>query len=130
MIEKILLYTSLVLLLLALYLFTEAIFTRRRVRKSVEAIKESMAANKPRRLTPEQIKDVWIQAELERALALIESSDEDEILAGLQILSVMDKPEIQIQAFQRVYELTKHPQPNVARQAEATIEKISNFVVT
>jgi hypothetical protein len=97
---------------------------------SITAVAHSVAAINARRLTPEQIKDVWIETQLERALALIESSNEDEILAGLQILSVMDKPEIQVKAFRRLYELTKHPQPNISRQAEVTIEMISNFAVS
>jgi hypothetical protein len=130
MIEKLLEYTSLVLLLVAIYLFVEAAFTRRLVKKSITAVADSVAAINARRLTPEQVKDVWIETQLERALALIESSNEDEILAGLQILSVMDKPEIQVKAFRRLYELTKHPQPNISRQAEVTIEMISNFAVS
>lgn len=130
MIEEFLKLTSLIFVGLALYLLIGAIYTRREVKKNIAAErKKTVAPIGGDAHTQEQTKAVWIQTQLERALALIESSDENEILAGLQILSVMNEPTIHVQAFHRLFELTTHDDPRVAKQAEVTIERISQLAI-
>ena len=71
----------------------------------------------------EQVEAVLKQ--LERALQQIHSHDEDEILAGLQTMSVLNDP-IRLEGLSRLVELAHNANPLIARQATATVEKIRN----
>lgn len=66
----------------------------------------------------------WIKLQLERALRQLESAEEDQILVGLQTLSVLNDPLIRIRAQHRLAELSKSPNPVVARQSLALIDKL------
>lgn len=63
--------------------------------------------------------------QLQRALEQVESTDPDNIIAGLQTLSMLNDPDIRVKAIRRLNELTQYEDPRVARQAEATINKVS-----
>ena len=67
---------------------------------------------------------MWLQGQMERALRQIVSSDEDEILAGCQTLAILNDRRARLNALLRITELTKHPNPRIAKQAAATYERI------
>jgi hypothetical protein len=66
----------------------------------------------------------WIKLQLERALRQLESADEDQILVGLQTLSVLNDPSIRIRAQHRLEELSKSPNPVVAKQSQVLIDEL------
>jgi hypothetical protein len=57
-----------------------------------------------------------------RALLLIESEKPDEILVGLQLLSVYDIASIRIKAIPRLIQLTDHDNKQIAELAKHIIE--------
>lgn len=66
-----------------------------------------------------------IYHELLRAVDLLYSLKENEVIVGLQILSTMNAPEIRLKALPKVTELTRDENPRIAEQAQLTIEKLS-----
>jgi hypothetical protein len=72
--------------------------------------------------THEEIENTLIQ--LRRALRQVISEEEEEILAGLQTLSVLNDP-LRLKALPRLVELTNSENRRIAKQARATIERIS-----
>jgi hypothetical protein len=68
----------------------------------------------------EKIQSVFDQAE--RALALIQSEDPDDIIVGLGLLSAYDIAAIRIKAFPRLMQLTNHQNKQVTELAERIIK--------
>lgn len=66
----------------------------------------------------------WILKQLERALEQIESDDEDEILAGLQVIVALPEPEIRLRALSRLNELAQSSNPRVSHCATVAINKL------
>jgi hypothetical protein len=66
-----------------------------------------------------------IHRELKRAVELLDSPNENEVIVGLQILSTLNDPESRLKALPRVTELTHSGNPHVVEQARLTIEKLS-----
>jgi hypothetical protein len=67
----------------------------------------------------------WIQEALERCLKQLESSDESEILAAIQTLSVLNEPLVRRRAFIRLTQLTDSNNRAIASQARHLIASIS-----
>ena len=96
---------------LTLFFVIKAYITRRMVKKAVDL---------------KQRETLWVQSQLERAIALIsESADENEILIGLQILSVLDISLTRLEVLPRLTELTRNSNARIAKQAEVTIATLS-----
>ncbi|MDT7777866.1 MAG: hypothetical protein QOC99_378 [Acidobacteriota bacterium] len=86
----------------------------------------SYAAYRIHRETQSKREDIkWIIQQLQNALTQINSNNEDEILTGLQVLSVMNEPDIRLTALPRLFALTKSSNKTISYQAEVTIDKIS-----
>jgi hypothetical protein len=67
-----------------------------------------------------------IQAQLERAVKLLDSPDDSQIIVGLQILSTMNDPEIRLSALPRIADLVAHSNnPQVVDQAQMVIHQVS-----
>ena len=64
----------------------------------------------------------WVFHQSRRALQLIASKDPNEVLTGLQILSVFDIPSIRIKAFPQLMELRQSSNSQVAQLAKHVIE--------
>jgi len=72
----------------------------------------------------------WLQVQLKRALTQINSNNPDEILAGLQTISVLNDPAARLQALSRLSALLASANESVAEQAKATVEKISTAALS
>lgn len=67
-----------------------------------------------------------IHAEMERAVELLDSHDDSQIIVGLQILSTMNEPEIRLKALPRIADLVTHSKnPQVVDQAQMVIHQVS-----
>lgn len=67
----------------------------------------------------------WLEDQLQRALRQIYSTNEDDILAGFQTLSMLNDPKSRLKALDRVSELMNDDSnPRIARQAEITYRRI------
>lgn len=77
------------------------------------------------RKTREEVERIrWLEGELERALQQIESTEEDEILAGCQTLAMINDPRVRARALDRIRELMNNANHRIAKQASFTYEKI------
>jgi hypothetical protein len=65
----------------------------------------------------------WVLEQLRRALKQIESDDEDEILAGLQVLTALKHTGIRFKALPRLSELAQSRNPNISQYATIAINK-------
>jgi hypothetical protein len=75
-----------------------------------------------KRAVAEQAKIHRVFDDAKRALNLIASESPDEILVGLQILSVYDIASVRIKAFPRLMQLTGHDNKQIAQLAEHVIK--------
>jgi len=67
-----------------------------------------------------------IYKELERAVRLLDSPDDSQIIVGLQILSTINDPEIRLKALPRVADLVADSKnPQVVDQARMVIHQVS-----
>jgi hypothetical protein len=66
----------------------------------------------------------WIRQQSVRALEMVKSSDDSQVIAGLQTLSALKERKSRLAALNRVVELTKSENPAVAEHAEATFREI------
>lgn len=122
MIDEMLKLSSITLIVLGVCLLFAAVRTRRVVRARGEVIvgrRPSPSASEEREM------DAWIQVELDRAWSLIESRDESEVLAGLQILTVLGSSIIHLHFFRRLLALTQHTNVRVAEHAQLTVRKVA-----
>lgn len=75
-----------------------------------------------RRAVSDQARIVRVFEAANRSLELIEDENPNEILVGLQMLSVYDIPSIHIKALPRLIRLTQHDNRQVAELARRVIE--------
>ncbi|HWT00831.1 MAG TPA: hypothetical protein VN256_11345 [Pyrinomonadaceae bacterium] len=78
-----------------------------------------------RKVREQQQEIASIYEELARAVELLDSPTESEVIVGLQILSTMNAPAIRLKALPKVTELTHDNNPRIAEQAQLAIEKLS-----
>ncbi|MBV8857612.1 MAG: hypothetical protein JOZ02_11825 [Acidobacteria bacterium] len=110
------------LVLLGVYLLYAAVRTRRVVR----------ARGGGRRLRAPSVgedheKNAWIQVELDRAWSLIESRDEGEVIAGLQILAALGSSITHLYFFRRVLALTQDANAQIAEHARLAFRKVARL---
>lgn len=83
------------------------------------------AALRTRRQARENFEKIeWALEQLERALGQIQSEDEDEILAGLQVLATLNDPGVRFKALPRLSELAQSDNPHISRYARVAIAKL------
>lgn len=68
----------------------------------------------------------WVLAQLERALKQIESDDEDEVIAGLQVIAMLKDPVIRFKALSRLDELKRSDNQNISHYAKVAIKKLTS----
>jgi len=68
----------------------------------------------------------WVYNQIKRALAQIESEDENEILAGLQTIAMLSEPTIRFKALSRLTELAQSDNPLIKNYAKVAIQKLIN----
>jgi hypothetical protein len=84
-----------------------------------------IAAWRSTALVEAQAKKVdYAHERLTRAVRLLRSNVEDDILLGLQEIGAFNAPEVRAHVFQRVQELQKSTHPNVAREAQTALDII------
>jgi biopolymer transport protein ExbB/TolQ len=66
----------------------------------------------------------WVLEQLERALKQIESDDEDEVIAGLQVIAMLKDPVIRVRALSRLNELTRSDNQNIRHYAGVAYTKL------
>ena len=89
------------------------------------AVLTYMIFRERRKVREKQQEITSIHQELKRAVQLLDSPNENQIIVGLQILSTMNDPDIRLKALPKVTELTHSDNPHVVEQARLTIEKLS-----
>jgi hypothetical protein len=110
--ETLLNFASLIATAASLVLLISALIARHRVKKMI-SLKRQQAA--------------WVQSQLDRALALVESGNDDEILLGLQILSALDFSRTRLKALPRLFDLIQSGTPRVSRQARSVVKTLAQF---
>lgn len=118
--QEVLFALSGVFLCVAAFLAFQAVRTWRELRaNNSEIAKKYQNLRKKRKEVSEAMR------QLERALAQLETGTEDQILAGLQTLSVLNNPALRVKAIGRLTELAQSDNPLIARQAGVTIKRLS-----
>jgi hypothetical protein len=70
----------------------------------------------------------WVLGQLDRALAQLESPDEETVVAGLQAITVLNDDAIRNRALRPVTHLTQSPNPRIASEAQFTLKRLSAAV--
>jgi hypothetical protein len=100
---------SFVVFILAVWMLLSGIFSKRHVQASAHI---------------KRTEEIWRRAQLERAKALMESNNEDEILLGLEIYGALSGSKIPSEDVRTLTSLMENSNPYVTRQVKATIEML------
>ncbi|HEV7746467.1 MAG TPA: hypothetical protein VGO56_15835 [Pyrinomonadaceae bacterium] len=85
-----------------------------------------MIVRETRKVRESQEDILSIHTELERAVKLLDSPNDSQIIVGLQILSTMNEPEIRLKALPKIADLVAHSKnPKVVDQAQLVIHQVS-----
>src|SRR5262245_47118804 len=66
----------------------------------------------------------WIRTQSVRALQMVNSRDTSQVIAGLQTLSALKERHSRLAALNRIVELTRSDNPEIAQHAETTFHEI------